>query len=163
MKNKETVYNILLVLLLAAIVIVALVRFVLPGKKDHLQPINFRIDTAESLEIHDLDGRTVKWKEQIQGEENIYILLCKTSDCFSCIHEGVTDLKDLQDAGNSCMVLIIDDNIENVRGWSAANFPFKPFYVIKKVDFYKHIQAALTPVVFNMHNGEVQRYKYILP
>jgi len=85
---------------------------------------------------------------------------CLNGDCFSCVYKGIEDLKSLKNTGKVCFGLVINNSIEEVKGW-ASNYESSPFFMIKKLDFFEHIKSVSTPVFVKIAKGKVESYRYI--
>ena len=61
---------------------------------------------------------------------------------------------------HTCIVLVVNDLVNEVSGWAAVN-DFTPIFMLKKVDFYEHFHSVRTPVMVKFKNGKVASYRYI--
>lgn len=165
--NKKTVLNkllnILLVLIITGIAALVAFRFVLP-KKNGPPPGNFRVTELENIVVTDLSGNKMKLGAVMPGDSSFYLLICDMDDCFSCIFKGVDDMSKLHGAGHENAVIVVADKIEDVNGWTAANFPdYRAFYMLDTAGFYRHIHTPVTPVLAKIEKGKIISFRFIEP
>ena len=68
-------------------------------------------------------------------------------------------LNKLKKEGKECLGLVVHDSIEDVTGWS-INFEFRPFFMMKTLDFFDHIKSPVTPVLIKIKDNEVENYRF---
>jgi hypothetical protein len=157
MKKSEILYTIAMVALVLGIISVIVFKFVLQQKPRE----SFSIKNPDQINITDLNGNSLKLVDYM-GKDNVsYLLIFQLNDCFSCVLRGMNDLKELQQAGRQCLGLAVHDYPQEVSGWSAHQ-DFSPFLMMKRLDFFEHVQCAHTPVFVKMVNGKIESYRYIL-
>lgn len=157
MTKKDVAYTVAIACFIIASIAVFLYKFVFDDKQ---QGMDFRVDELERISVVSLDHEQIKLVDMIKGS-GTYVLLLDMNDCYTCIHKGIEDLKQLKKSGENCLVLVIHDNTEDVKGW-AGTFDFKPFYIIEKATFYRHIHCPSTPVIAMFKEGNLFKYRYIL-
>lgn len=161
--NKNTVLNILLGLVFIGIVAVVVFKLVIPPSSPQGSGY-LRISGWQDIGVMDINGNKIKLGRIIPGDSSIYVMICDMDDCFSCIYKGVDDMKKLGNAGHEGVVVVVADKIEDVKGWSAANFPgYSNFYMLDTASFYDHIQTPSTPVIAKIESGKVSSFRLILP
>ena len=159
MKSKDLIFSLGIVVLLIAVVVVVVFKFVLnPGRHDAA----FRIDSLENLVLIDMNNNSIKFPDLLDKNKETYCLIFEMTNCYSCIYFGIEDLKKLRKAGNDSMAIVVDDRLYEVAGWSEKQ-EFSPIFMLKKIDFYDHIQSSLLPVLVKIKDGEVKSYRYITP
>lgn len=121
----------------------------------------FSIEEIDKITITDLNGKEFKLGFFFLKDEYSYLLVADLNDCYSCIYRGIGELKTLKKAGRYCMVLVVHDSIEEVKGWS-AQFEFSPFMVLNRIDFYENMKISSTPVLVKIRNGKIKNVLYIL-
>lgn len=158
MKRYNILLNIGIGILSAAIIAVVIFKFVINRKSS----IPFTINEIEKTEIFDLNGNELKLASLISQNSNAYVLIFNLKDCHSCVADGIDILGKLSKEGRQCLGIAIHDQIEDIDGWS-INFDFRPFYMIKTVDFLDHIKCPITPILLEFKNQKVESYSYLLP
>ncbi len=157
MKKSDLFLNIAISVLFVAIVVVVLFKYVIRDDS-HL----FHIENLNIISVAELDGKVVPLIDLVDKNGDTYCLIFELNNCYSCIVNGLEDLKKLQAAGAKCIAIVVHDYIEEVNGWS-KNHDFSHFYIIKKIDFFKTIHSSVLPVVFRIKDGKVKNFKFITP
>jgi len=160
MKYKETFINIAIAALIIGTVILIIIKFVINKDKDN--SMAFRIDDFDTLYLEDLDGHKIKFSKLLDDNRSTFCLIFEMSNCGSCIFEGIEDLKRIKNTGKQCFAVVVHDLVDEVAGWS-IHYKFSPFFAMKKVDFYEHIQSPLLPVVVKIKGRKVENFRYIIP
>lgn len=159
MKKNETIYNVIIIALVVAIAVLVVYRFVL--KKD--TPVEtFALHNVEKATVTDLSGDTIPLKNLVGTNGTVFCLILLMSDCQTCVYKGMVDIKNLTSAGKQCVTLMVHDIPDEVGGWASVN-DMSPVYMLKKADFYQHVQSPVTPVLVTFENGKVRNYRYIQP
>lgn len=158
MKKRDIFYNTGIGVLIIAIVVLVVFKFILPQKA---KP-DFWIKDYEKVTVMDLDGNELLLPSLFDKDGSTYFLIFDMSDCFSCISKGLEDLKSLKNAGKPCLAIVVHHMVDEVRGWS-ANYEFSPFFVIMRPAFYEHIKTPLTPVMVEFKNGGIESYRFLRP
>ena len=159
MKSKDLIFSLGIVVLLIAVVVVVVFKFVLNrGRQDAA----FRINAFENLVLIDMNNNPIKFPDLLDKNKETYCLIFEMTNCYSCIYFGIEDLKKLREAGKDSMAIVVDDRLYEVAGWSEKQ-EFSPIFMLKKIDFYDHIQSSLLPVLVKIKDGEVKSYRYITP
>jgi len=156
--KKESLYNIGIGILLVAIAVVVVIRFILPEPPRN----DFSISDIENLEIIDLNKNHAPLTRFLAKDEINYVLLFELTDCYTCLVKGLEDLKKLKSAGKNVIGLAVHDLVDEVDGWS-AQYELSPILVLPKVEFYEHIATPMTPAIVVLKNNEVESVRYILP
>ena len=159
MNKRDLFYNIAIAVAGIGIIPIIVFKFVIPQKP---QQRIFGIKDYEKITVTDLNGNELKLRDLVPKDESTYCLLFEMTNCYSCIFEGIEDLKRLKSAGKPCIALVVHHLIDEVSGWS-ANHDFTPFFMLKKHDFYEHIHTPLMPVMIKIKNGKTESYRYITP
>ncbi|UCH97252.1 MAG: hypothetical protein JSV88_10485 [Candidatus Aminicenantes bacterium] len=155
MKKSDIFYFIGVGVLLVGIVLAVIFKFVLNPRE------SFEIKHIDQLKVTDLSGTEVKLIDLLStGEASYCLIFDLNSNCFSCVYQGIEDLKNLKNAGKICFGLVIHDSIEEVKVWG-SNYKFSPFLMLKKLDFFNHIKSVKTPVFVKIKRGKVESYRYI--
>lgn len=158
MKKNDLLLNVVITVLLAAVVVVVIVKFVITGKNSDL----FNIDALESITVYDLNKNPLKFSDLLAKDKETYCLLFEWTSCYSCIVNGIEDLEKLKESGSHCMAIAVHDLVYDINGWSKHQ-DFSPFFVLKKIDYYKNIRSATLPVIFTIKNGKVENFRFIEP
>lgn len=158
MQKSNLVYYAAVALSMAAIAAVIVFKFVIPGDN----PNQFKIENTEEIVLTDLDGNSVALESLLRHHDSTFCLLFELSSCYSCIYNGLVDLKTLKDSGNHCIAVAVHDRLDDIEGWSEKQ-EFSPFFMLKKVDFYRHIHSPVLPVLIQLTGHTVKKFKYILP
>ncbi|MCP5105384.1 MAG: hypothetical protein GY950_18490 [bacterium] len=157
MKKRNLIYDIGIVVLLIVVVAVVYVKFFAAKPQS---PVDIKgIDT---LTVLDTSGTAVKFSGLMENGRSAYVFIFYMDDCYSCIHRGIQDLVQLQKDGKNCVGLVVHELINEVEGWSAKQ-EFSPFFMIKKTDFYEHVNTSMTPVIMKIVDGKVESSRYITP
>lgn len=159
MKTTDRIYSIAIVVVILAIIGVVIYKFAVPGKPDVGA---FDIKEFEKMIVLDLDGSEVRLADLAAKDEITYCFIFELSNCYSCIFQGIEDLKRLKNAGKSCLGLAVHHMIDEISGWS-ANYDFSPFFMLKKENFYEHIRTPVMPVMVQIKNGKIVGFRYIRP
>jgi len=158
MKLNSRFFNMGISILCVMIILIAFLRFGLPNKKT----IPLTIEEIDEIECTNLNSETIKLVDLLQKSNEVYLLLFEQTNCYSCVYEGIEDIKSIQAAGNEGFAVLINDYFENVKGWSASqNISF--VYQLKKSDFYKHIHVAYLPVLIKFKHKQIRNFRYIIP
>jgi len=158
MKRKDIFYNVSIGVMAAAILIVVIFKFVV-----NKQPVDsFSINGIENISVFDLDGTEFEMSHLISKNDEDYCLIFNLKDCHSCVFDGVAMLKKLRAEGKTCTGFVIHDNLEDVNGWT-INFEFRPFFMMKTLEFFDHIKSPITPVLVKFKKQKVENYKYFTP
>jgi hypothetical protein len=157
MKAGDFLLNVAIVTLILAVIVVVVFKFVLKPNQQE----SFQFNDIEQLEVQDLAGNQVKLVDLLDNHKETFILLLEIRNCGSCISSGMDDITRLKNAGNPAMIIPIHDMLEDIVGWSGT-YNFSPFYMMKKVTFYKQINCAALPVMVKVKNRKVTGYRYIL-
>lgn len=159
MKKKDWFYNAAISVVVIGIIAVFLIKFVLPDKsKQH----GFTVKEFEKISVMDLSGNELQLSDLVSKDLSTFCFLFELSNCYSCIFQGIEDLKKLKAAGKPCVALAVHHLIDEVAGWS-ANHDFSPFFVLEKHNFYEHIHTPVMPVMIKIKNGKVESFRYIRP
>jgi hypothetical protein len=158
MTKKDMFYNIGIGVLVIAIMVLIVVKFIAPKNVN----ADVRIKDHEKITVMDLDGNQISLVDLFDKADTTYFFIFEMNDCFSCISKGLEDLKSLKKAGKPCMGIVVHHMVDEVKGWS-ANYDFSPFFVIKKPDFYEYIKTPVTPVMVEFKNGKVENYRFFRP
>jgi hypothetical protein len=158
MKRSDWFFNIGIVALIIGIIVVVLFKFVLNQGPSG----QFKIETMSQVQLLDLNKNNLKLTDLLEGESDSYCLIFELTNCYSCIYKGLEDLKILQKSGSNCFAIAINDYADDVEGWS-KNHNFSPFFVLKKIDFYKYFQSSLLPVLIKLNKEGVKSYRFITP
>lgn len=159
MQKKDLYYNIAIGIVVLAIVVVILFKFILPGKSTRG---GFAINHFEKVTVLDLGGNQLKLADLVSKNESTYIFILELTNCNSCIYQGMEDLKKLKEAGKPCLSIVSHHLLDEVSGWSTTQ-DFSPFYMLHKHDFYEHIHSPVMPVLAKIRNGKVESFRYIRP
>ena len=154
MKKKELYFYIAVGVLLICIILIYILKFG-PSRRE-----SFEIKNMDHLSVTDLMGNKVKFQDSWKKGETVYCLLFDLNDCFSCIYRGLEDLKYLKNKGKKCLGIVINDYVEEVKGW-AAQYECSPVFLLKRIDFFNHIKCVKTPVFFILEKGNVENFRYI--
>lgn len=156
MKTKKDIYySIAFGIIGAAIVFVAIFKFVIDRKPEAPVAVN----EINDITLTDFDGNELKLKQLITGAPETYCLIFNLKDCHGCIFDGVEVLNKLKKEGKECLGLVVHDNIDDVTGWS-INFEFRPFFMMKTLEFFDHIKSPITPVLVKVKNDKVDNYRF---
>lgn len=158
MKKKDLFLNIVIGVLSAAIVVVALYKFVIVNEPQK----NFGFKDFHRLEVTDLNGNPLNVASLMSETGDTYLLVFDLKDCPSCIFRGKDEIKHLREAGKHGFVIMVHDSIEEVSGWASAN-DVSPIFMMKRVDFYDHVHTSRTPVVVKMRKDNVESFRFITP
>jgi len=157
MKRSERFFNIGIPVLAIGIIALLIVKFALNKK-----PQDFSIKDPAGISVLDLKGTIVSLSSLFDDEKGTYCLLFELTNCNTCIVKGLSDLIQLEKAGERCIAIVIHDLPEEVAGWSKFQ-EFSSFYILKKIDFFNYIQSALLPVFFKINAGKVEMFRFITP
>ena len=157
MKIRDIIFSIGIVVLIIAVAVVVLFKFVL----NHSNP-SFRLDALDSLILVDMNGNSINFSGLLDKNKETYCLIFELTNCYSCIYNGIEDLKKLQKAGRESIAIVVDGRVDEVAGWSEKQ-GFSPFFMLNKVDFYDNIQSSTLPVMIKIKASEVVSYRYITP
>jgi hypothetical protein len=157
MRKSVLAYRIVVSLLCIAIVAVILVRFVFKKEK---QPVS--IDFPGQINLATLDGNTTTLAKLLETQSDLYLLVFKFNDCYSCILKGLNDMQSLKKDGRNCAAIVAHDYIGDIIDWSKIQ-DFSPFFVVKKSLFYDFIQTPHTPVIIRFINGKIKSIRFITP
>jgi hypothetical protein len=152
------ILNLAIGVMIVFIIGLVIFKFVLPKQSGG----PFRFEEFEKISVTDLNGNEMKLSQLVSADEITYILILELTDCNSCILKGIDDLKRLKGAGRQCLCLVVNDLLNEVRGWS-VHMEFSPFFAIKKVDFYEHVHTAATPVMVKIKDNEIAGFRFIKP
>ena len=155
MTKKDIYYTIAFGIIGAAIIFVVIFKFVINRKPE----IPFAINKLDNITLTDFDGNELKLKQLISSASETYCLIFGLKDCHGCIFDGVEVLNKLKKEGKECLGLVVHDSIEDVTGWS-INFEFRPFFMMKTLDFFDHIKSPVTPVLIKIKDNEVENYRF---
>jgi hypothetical protein len=158
MDKKNLFLNIAITVAAVLVILVALFKFILPNKPAS----SFQLNNPEQIEVQDFMENKLPLSGVIDKEKLTYIFIFEITDCGTCLFKGMEDMMRLKKAGNPCLAIAVHDLLDELRGWS-AHYEFTPFYMLKKTDFYQHIQAAGTPVIAKIKHKKVVGYRYIVP
>jgi hypothetical protein len=158
MKNRNLFYNISILILCTAIIIVVLFKFVL----NHNVEKAFDIKNFDQIHLVDFSGKEVNFSDILYKHKSLYFLIFGLNACYPCVSEGLMDLEDLKDSGNFCIAIAVHDNINELKGW-ARHEDFSPFYMLSKNIFYKSIKCQLLPVIVRIDNKVIKNYRFITP
>ena len=157
MKKNERLLNIGILAISIGIIAVLIMKFALAKK-----PSGFSIKDPANISVLDLKGNRVTLSNLFDSEKGTYCLIFELTNCNTCIVKGINDLIQLNGVGERCIAIVINDLPEEVIGWSQFQ-EFSSFYVLKKIDFFNHIQSALLPVFFKIKAGEIEMFRFITP
>lgn len=158
MKLKEFWFIIITACLVIAIILVVLFKFIIVRK----EPGVLTIDRLDSIIVYDLHEKPNKLIDLFNRDKNTYLLLFELDNCYSCIFKGMNELNRLRRAGEHCIAIAVHDYIPDVVGFSQVQ-DFSPFFVLKKIDFYRHIHVSYMPVFFILFKGKVINSRFITP
>jgi len=156
MKKQDVLFYSLLGVITLAIVVLVLFKFVFISKD------SLKITNLQKLTVKDLKGSELNLVEFLKKKDRVYVLLFSLADCSSCVFKGVDDLKMLDEAGKSAVALIVNDDVEDVKAW-AIHYKYLPVLILKRVDFFEHVNCVTTPVMITFKKGKIKGYRYILP
>ena len=105
-------------------------------------------------------GNKTNLAEWLSTNREAYLLLMEPGNCPPCIHKGLEDLRGLQKAGKHCLVIVVHNWPEEVKGW-AQNYDFSPFYVIPQNSFYEAFHVAYLPALLKVQNSRLKNIRYI--
>jgi hypothetical protein len=159
MKKKEWIYNTAIGVVAICIMVVVVFKFVLPEKS---RQGGFAVKEFEKITVKDLSGSELQLADLVSKDLSTYCFLFEMTNCYSCIFQGIEDLKKLKAAGKPCVALAVHHLVDEVAGWS-ANHDFSPFFMLEKHNFYEHIHTPVMPVMVKIKNGKVESFRYIRP
>ncbi len=154
MKRQKILDGAIIMMVLAIVTIITF-KFVLPAKPDLI--IDFK-----KMDLLDLNKNTIVLSDLLNKEETSYCMIFDLNDCFSCINKGIADLKALQEAGHNAIAIAVHQQVDELNGWS-KHHDFSPFFMIRRPDFYQHIEVQTTPVIIKIEKNEIKNFRYILP
>jgi hypothetical protein len=158
MKRANFVANIIIALLVAVAAALIIVKFVLP--RSEAGP--FEIKDLNAVTVYDLNENPLRLTDLLDKDKETYCLMFELTNCYSCIFNGIEELRQLRQSGAHCLAIAVHDLVYDIEGWSRKQ-AFSPFFVLKKIDFYRAIQSPLMPVLFTLKNGRVTRFRFITP
>jgi hypothetical protein len=158
MKNRNLFYNISILILSLAIIIVVLFKFVL----NHNVEKAFDIKNYDQIHLVDFSGKQVNFSDILCKHKSLYFLIFGLNSCYSCVSKGLMDLKDLSKSGNFCIAIAVHDNINELKGW-ARHEDFSPFYMLSKENFYKSIKSQYLSVIVKIDDKVIKNYRFITP
>jgi hypothetical protein len=159
MKKTDWFYNAAISAVAIGIIAVFVFKFVLPDKP---QQDGFAVREFEKITVIDLSRNELQLADLVSKDLSTYCFLFEMTNCYSCIFQGIEDLKKLKAAGKPCVALAVHHLIDEVAGWS-ANYDFSPFFMLEKHNFYEHIHTPVMPVMIKIKNGKVETFRYIQP
>jgi len=101
MKNRNLFYNISILILSLAIIVVVLFKFVL----NHNIEKAFDIKNFDQIHLVDFSGKQVNLSDILCKHKSLYFLIFGLNSCYSCVSKGLMDLKDLSKSGNFCIAI----------------------------------------------------------
>jgi len=156
MKTKKDIYFIIAFGIIgAAIVFVAVFKFVITREPE----LPFAVNGLTEIALSDMDGNGLKLRQLIAGSPETYCLIFNLKDCHGCIYDGVEVLNKLKAEGKVCLGLAVHDNLDDLNGWS-INFDFRPFFMMKTLEFFDHIKSPITPVLIKIKDDKVENYRF---
>lgn len=155
MKKTDLFSNIAIGILIVAIIIIGVYKFVL--KKDST---DFDVEDIREVVIKDMEGEEVNISELLNSNFDTYMLILEINNCAPCVYKGIEDLTNLKKAGNFCFAIIVHDWLEDVKGWR-QNYEFSPFYILSRNAFYDSFNLSLLPAIIKIKGGKVKNVRYI--
>ena len=131
MKRSDLFFNIAIPVLFVGIVTLVVYKFIIKEQNPGL----FAVKELSNISVVDLNNNKLALTDLLDKENETYCFLFELTNCYSCILEGLEDLKKIRKAGSFCIAIVVHDLIEEVQGWSNTQ-DFSPFFMIKKIDFY---------------------------
>lgn len=158
MKNRNLFYNISILIVILAIIVIVLFKFIL----NHNVEKAFDIKNYDQIHLVDFSGKEVNLSDILCKHKSLYFLIFGLNSCYSCVSEGLIDLKDLSKSGNFCIAIAVHDNINELKGWAKYE-DFSPFYMLSKENFYKSIKCQLLPAVVKIDDKVIKNHRFITP
>jgi len=159
MITRERLLDIGIIILALVIILILFVKFNPLEKKKKL---SVSIDNIELLNVIDLNSNSIRLVDIMRSSEETYCMLFELTSCHSCILQGIEDIKSLREAGNESIIILVHDYFEDFKGWSISkNINFS--YLMKKSDFYKHINIPALPVILKFKENQLRSFKFITP
>jgi len=158
MKRVNIAAKSVIVLLVAIAAALVIFKFVLP--RSGLGP--FVIKNLNAVTVYDLNENPLKLIDLLDKDKESYCLMFEITNCYSCIFKGIEELRQLRQSGAHCLAIAVHDLVYDIEGWSRKQ-TFSPFFVLKKIDFYRAVHSPLMPVLFTLKNGKVTHFRFITP
>lgn len=158
-KKPDLLIIFAIIILVTGAIVIAYFKYVFD--KEMNMPV--AINSIDNIYVSDLNGYQIKLIDLVKKDPELYLLLFDMKDCYSCIFDGINDLLTLEKSGKLCIAIAIDDNIDNVRGWSSKNFTASTLFVINRTEFLQYIDSPLTPVLVQLKFGIIKKYRFITP
>lgn len=98
----------------------------------------------------------------IKHKKEIYILLLKLNDCYTCVAKGLADIQNLSRSGSNYICIIVHDSLDDIKGF-AETFPEIIFHQIKTKGQYENIRCLYFPVIAKLNNKRIVNYRFITP
>jgi len=158
MKRAYFVANVVIALLVAVAAALIIFKFVLPRSETG----SFEIKDLNTITVYDLNENPLNLTDLLDKDKETYCLMFELTNCYSCIFKGIEELRQLRQSGAHCLAIAVHDLVFDIEGWSKKQ-SFSPFFVLKKIDFYRAIQSPFMPVLFTLENGKVTHFRFITP
>ncbi|MCK4766124.1 MAG: hypothetical protein KAW12_28255 [Candidatus Aminicenantes bacterium] len=158
MKKSDLFFNIGIPVLFVGIIAIVVFKFIIQEQNPGL----FAVRELSSISVVDLNNNKLNLMDLLDKDNETYCFLFELTNCYSCIYNGIEDLKKLKSSGSNCIAIAVHDLTDEVAGWS-QNHDFSPFFVLKKIDFYKYFQCSTMPVLFSLKKGKVKAFRFITP
>lgn len=156
---RERLLDFVVIILALAIVFILFVKFN-PLEKNNKFSVS--IDNIESVKVMDLHSESIKLIDAMNSSEETFCMIFELTNCFSCIVNGIEDVKSLREMGNASIIILVHDNFEDFNGWSISkNINFA--YLMNKSDFYKHINVPTLPVILKFKENKLRSFRFITP
>ncbi len=98
----------------------------------------------------------------IKNKKEIYILLFKLNDCYTCVAKGLADIQNLSRSGSNYICIIVHDSPDDIKGF-AETFPEIIFHQITTKGQYENIRCPYFPVIAKLNNKKIVNYRFIIP
>lgn len=156
MKNKDLFLNIGMVVMILAVVVAVLFKFVIKPSP----PALFKINDLEKLVVTDMAGNPIQLVDLLDDKQETFIGLFEMHTCYSCIFDTVELAKQTKIAGKPALIIPIHDVLDDVQGWSTT-IDFSFVYMMKRMLYHDQITCPVLPVIIKMKNRKVIDYKFV--
>lgn len=147
--------HLITIALLITIAVVVYFRFIQKSKG-----LRASFESVQSIVLTNMSGDQRNLAELLRAKKTTFMMLMEIDNCPPCVYKGIQDLSELKKAGNCCLVVVVHNWPDEIRGWS-RNYEFSPFYVLSKSSFYKHFNIMHLPAILKLRNNKIKSTRYI--
>lgn len=153
---SEKAIDYLLLILSIVLILIVISKFII---KDNKAPFSMNVNR---ITISSLDGTHIRLADMLTNKGDIYVLVFRLNDCYTCLAKGIADMQDLSRSGSDYICLVIHDNLEDIKGF-AQIFPEINFHQITTKEQYENIRSPYFPIIVMLRNKKVINYRFITP